>query len=68
MRYIGTFPSKELAVAANKIAREVSDAKKVSKATPQDEIARIIDGLTKISTVVDANSTQQAENFKKNRN
>jgi GTP pyrophosphokinase len=29
------------------------------------EIARIIDGLTKISTVVDTNSTQQAENFKK---
>jgi GTP pyrophosphokinase len=30
-----------------------------------NEIARIIDGLTKISNVVDANSTQQAENFKK---
>jgi GTP pyrophosphokinase len=29
------------------------------------EIARIIDGLTKISSVVDTNSTQQAENFKK---
>ncbi|MBI3718342.1 MAG: bifunctional (p)ppGpp synthetase/guanosine-3',5'-bis(diphosphate) 3'-pyrophosphohydrolase [Sphingobacteriales bacterium] len=29
------------------------------------EIARIIDGLTKISNVVDANTTQQAENFKK---
>lgn len=29
------------------------------------EIARIIDGLTKISHVVDNNSTQQAENFKK---
>lgn len=29
------------------------------------EIARIIDGLTKISNVVDANSTQQAENFRK---
>src|SRR6188474_3690185 len=29
------------------------------------EIARIIDGLTKISNVVDSNSTQQAENFKK---
>ncbi len=29
------------------------------------EIARIIDGLTKISTVVDTNTTQQAENFKK---
>lgn len=29
------------------------------------EIARIIDGLTKISHVVDSNSTQQAENFKK---
>jgi guanosine-3',5'-bis(diphosphate) 3'-pyrophosphohydrolase len=29
------------------------------------EIARIIDGLTKISHVVDTNSTQQAENFKK---
>ncbi len=29
------------------------------------EIARIIDGLTKISNVVDNNSTQQAENFKK---
>ena len=42
MRYIGTFPSKELAVAANKIAREVFDAKKVSKETPQDEIALII--------------------------
>ncbi|MFT3979666.1 MAG: bifunctional (p)ppGpp synthetase/guanosine-3',5'-bis(diphosphate) 3'-pyrophosphohydrolase [Ferruginibacter sp.] len=29
------------------------------------EIAKIVDGLTKISTVMDANSTQQAENFKK---
>lgn len=29
------------------------------------EITRIIDGLTKISNVVDTNSTQQAENFKK---
>ncbi len=29
------------------------------------EIARIIDGLTKISNVVDANTSQQAENFKK---
>ncbi|MEN9950499.1 MAG: hypothetical protein RLY85_1251 [Bacteroidota bacterium] len=29
------------------------------------EITRIIDGLTKISTVVDNNSSQQAENFKK---
>lgn len=29
------------------------------------EIARIIDGLTKISNVVDSNSSQQAENFKK---
>ncbi len=29
------------------------------------EIARIIDGLTKISNVVDTNSSQQAENFKK---
>src|ERR1700744_6510172 len=31
------------------------------------EIAKIVDGLTKISTVLDANSpsTQQAENFKK---
>lgn len=30
-----------------------------------NEIAKIVDGLTKISTVMDANSTQQAENFKK---
>jgi GTP diphosphokinase / guanosine-3',5'-bis(diphosphate) 3'-diphosphatase len=29
------------------------------------EIAKIVDGLTKISTVLDANSSQQAENFKK---
>jgi GTP pyrophosphokinase len=29
------------------------------------EIARIIDGLTKIATVVDNNSSQQAENFRK---
>jgi GTP pyrophosphokinase len=29
------------------------------------EIARIVDGLTKIATVMDANSSQQAENFKK---
>ncbi|MFN5423541.1 MAG: RelA/SpoT family protein [bacterium] len=29
------------------------------------EIAKIIDGLTKISTVVDNNTSQQAENFKK---
>lgn len=30
-----------------------------------NEIARIVDGLTKISTVVDASTTQQTENFKK---
>src|ERR1700748_3110302 len=30
-----------------------------------NEVARIIDGLTKISNVVDNNTTQQAENFKK---
>lgn len=29
------------------------------------EIARIVDGLTKISTIIDMNSSQQAENFKK---
>src|SRR6478736_8950062 len=29
------------------------------------EIARIVDGLTKISSVMDANTSQQAENFKK---
>src|SRR6187549_2302945 len=29
------------------------------------EIAKIIDGLTKISTVIDTNTSQQAENFKK---
>ncbi len=29
------------------------------------EIARIVDGLTKISTVMDTNVSQQAENFKK---
>ena len=29
------------------------------------EIARIVDGLTKISNVMDANTSQQAENFKK---
>lgn len=29
------------------------------------EIAKIVDGLTKISTVMDHNSTQQADNFKK---
>ena len=29
------------------------------------EVTKIVDGLTKISTVMDANSTQQAENFKK---
>ncbi|MBA2249688.1 MAG: bifunctional (p)ppGpp synthetase/guanosine-3',5'-bis(diphosphate) 3'-pyrophosphohydrolase [Chitinophagaceae bacterium] len=29
------------------------------------EIAKIVDGLTKISTVLDTNTTQQAENFKK---
>lgn len=30
-----------------------------------NEIARIVDGLTKISTVIDVNASQQAENFKK---
>src|SRR5512138_2098725 len=30
-----------------------------------NEIARIVDGLTKISNVIDANSSKQAENFKK---
>lgn len=29
------------------------------------EIARIVDGLTKIATVIDVNASQQAENFKK---
>ena len=29
------------------------------------EITKIVDGLTKISTVLDANTSQQAENFKK---
>ena len=29
------------------------------------EIARIVDGLTKIASVIDANTSQQAENFKK---
>lgn len=29
------------------------------------EIARIVDGLTKISNVIDANTSKQAENFKK---
>ncbi len=29
------------------------------------EIARIVDGLTKISSVMDTNSSQQADNFKK---
>ena len=29
------------------------------------EIARIVDGLTKISTIIDASVSQQAENFKK---
>ena len=29
------------------------------------EIAKIVDGLTKIASVMDANSTQQADNFKK---
>lgn len=30
-----------------------------------EEIARIVDGLTKISNVVDVNASQQAENFRK---
>ena len=30
-----------------------------------EEIARIVDGLTKIANVIDTNSSQQAENFKK---
>lgn len=30
-----------------------------------NEVAKIVDGLTKIATVVDTNSSQQAENFKK---
>jgi GTP pyrophosphokinase len=30
-----------------------------------NEIARIVDGLTKIATVIDTSSSQQAENFKK---
>ena len=30
-----------------------------------NEIGRIVDGLTKISTVVDVNASQQAENFRK---
>src|ERR671910_285963 len=29
------------------------------------EISRIVDGLTKISTIIDASASQQAENFKK---
>ncbi len=31
----------------------------------KSEIARIVDGLTKISTVIDVNASRQAENFKK---
>jgi GTP pyrophosphokinase len=31
-----------------------------------NEIAKIVDGLTKIANVMDTNSSQQAENFKKN--
>ncbi|MBK5273033.1 MAG: bifunctional (p)ppGpp synthetase/guanosine-3',5'-bis(diphosphate) 3'-pyrophosphohydrolase, partial [Bacteroidia bacterium] len=30
-----------------------------------NEIARIVDGLTKISNVIDVNASKQAENFKK---
>ncbi|MFZ1261173.1 MAG: HD domain-containing protein, partial [Chitinophagaceae bacterium] len=30
-----------------------------------EEITRIVDGLTKISNVIDVNASQQAENFKK---
>ena len=30
-----------------------------------NEISKIVDGLTKISTIMDTNSSQQAENFKK---
>ena len=30
-----------------------------------NEIARIVDGLTKLSNVIDVNASQQAENFKK---
>ncbi|MFM9911425.1 MAG: RelA/SpoT family protein, partial [Chitinophagaceae bacterium] len=30
-----------------------------------NEITRIVDGLTKISTIIDVNASQQAENFKK---
>jgi GTP diphosphokinase / guanosine-3',5'-bis(diphosphate) 3'-diphosphatase len=30
-----------------------------------NEIARIVDGLTKISTIIDTSASQQAENFKK---
>jgi GTP pyrophosphokinase len=30
-----------------------------------NEISRIVDGLTKISNIIDANASQQAENFKK---
>src|SRR4029078_5988287 len=30
-----------------------------------DEISKIVDGLTKISSVLDTNTSQQAENFKK---
>ena len=30
-----------------------------------NEIARIVDGLTKISNVIDVNASQQAENFRK---
>jgi len=30
-----------------------------------NEVAKIVDGLTKISTVVDVNASQQAENFRK---
>ena len=30
-----------------------------------EEISKIVDGLTKISNVIDVNASQQAENFKK---
>ena len=38
---------------------------KMLKENLDSEIARIVDGLTKISNVIDVNASQQAENFKK---
>ena len=58
--YIGAL-SSTLTDEAKRTLKQIEDIEREFG----QEIARIVDGLTKISNVIDINGSQQAENFKK---